>query len=317
MNEEILKDLGNKLDKNTQVNYALLMSNIILNSKSIKDEAHREILLLLLQDRDRNYIRINDNEEVFANIKRYLELLRPLNIDTKELVRIGGKSDGGYVIYKDKNLNLALGGGVLHNVNLKAISLGVSESSPWDLEMANLGYQVIEYDASIEKCPYEHKNIKFHKKFVGVETKGDFISLEAVIEQNGLDEKMENILQIDIENAEWDILERIDMKLIERYFTQVIFEFHGCNPEELDEFAKRLKVIEKINEFYQCYHCHFHNHGKIFYSKGLFFCTTIEASFLRKDSLPKDSKGLREKGNLENLDYAGFLSNPDIPVIFL
>lgn len=108
MSEKILKELEKKLDKNTQTNYALLMSNIILHSKSIKDEAHREILLLLLQDRDRNYVRLNDNDEVFANVKRYLELLRPLALDTKELVRIGGKSDGGYVMYKDANLKVAL-----------------------------------------------------------------------------------------------------------------------------------------------------------------------------------------------------------------
>lgn len=200
--------------------------------------------------------------------------------------------------------------------NLKAISLGVSESSPWDLEMANLGYQVIEYDASIEKCPYEHKNIKFHKKFVGVETKGDFISLEAVIEQNGLDEKMENILQIDIENAEWDILERIDMKLIERYFTQVIFEFHGCNPEEFQGAQKRFKVLEKLSENYQVIHTHLNNHGKIFYSRGFFLSTTIEVSFLRKDLLPQGKSELRTRGNLKDLDYPVFEPNPEIPLLF-
>lgn len=199
---------------------------------------------------------------------------------------------------------------------IKAISLGVSESSPWDLEMANLGYKVIEYDASIEKCPYTHENIEFHKKFVGVESGGDFISLEAVIEQNKLDENVANILQIDIENAEWDILERIDMKLIERYFTQVIFEFHGCNPEEFGGAQKRFKVLEKLREGYAPIHTHLNNHGKIFYSRGFFLSTTIETSFLRKDCLPQGAHELRARGNLKGLDYPVFEPNPEIPLIF-
>ncbi len=51
----------------------------------------------------------------------------------------------------------------MSNIDAKALSLGVSDSSPWDLEMAQRGFKVIEYDASIEKCPYSHENIIFHK----------------------------------------------------------------------------------------------------------------------------------------------------------
>lgn len=52
---------------------------------------------------------------------------------------------------------------------VKALSLGVSPYSPWDLEMADKGYEVLEFDASIEKSPYpHHPNIKFFKQFVGV-----------------------------------------------------------------------------------------------------------------------------------------------------
>ncbi len=34
----------------------------------------------------------------------------------------------------------------MSNIDAKALSLGVSDSSPWDLEMAQRGFKVIEYD---------------------------------------------------------------------------------------------------------------------------------------------------------------------------
>ncbi|WP_299545913.1 hypothetical protein [uncultured Helicobacter sp.] len=100
-----------------QINYCLLMSNIIANLDINKKD--KEILLLLLQDRDRNYIRINDNAECFNNICKYLKILKPLNIPNDKLIRIGGNGDGGYVMYND-SLVSAGGGG---NYSLKRFLL--------------------------------------------------------------------------------------------------------------------------------------------------------------------------------------------------
>lgn len=47
-----------------------------------------------------------------------------------------------------------------------AVSLGVSNYSPWDLEMANMGYKVLQYDGSIDKGPYSHSNILFLKNML-------------------------------------------------------------------------------------------------------------------------------------------------------
>ncbi|WP_239056369.1 hypothetical protein [Helicobacter apodemus] len=110
-----MKKLEEAIRQNTQIHYNLLMSNIIIHS-FIKEE-DKQILLLLLQDRDRNYIRINPNEQCFENIQKYLELLRPIKVDSKDLVRVGGKGDGGYVMYKPNLMDSPLidssGGGII------------------------------------------------------------------------------------------------------------------------------------------------------------------------------------------------------------
>ncbi|TLD81822.1 hypothetical protein LS68_002020 [Helicobacter sp. MIT 05-5293] len=199
-----------------------------------------------------------------------------------------------------------------------AISLGVSENSPWDLEMAELGFSVREYDGSIANSPYPtHPNITFHKKFIASYDSDSTITLESVLRDNRLVSTQENILQVDIENAEWDMLKNIDMKILAQYFTQVIFEFHGCNPEEEQGFHHRITQLQRLNDFFTPIHLHFNNHGKIFYSKGLFFSTTLEVSYCNHKimrNLKTNEK--REKGVLQDLDYPSWISNPEIPIRF-
>ncbi|TBR81308.1 hypothetical protein DU473_04255 [Campylobacter novaezeelandiae] len=303
--EKLLEKLNQKLEYNNQLNYQILMSNIITNLDI--DKKDKQILLLLLQNRDRNFIRINDNEEIYENITSYLKLFKPLALPLEKLIRVGGKNDGGYVMHQFN------GGGDC----VKALSLGVSDYSPWDLEMAQKGFKVIEYDGSIEKGPYNHPNITFYKKFIGTNDDENTITLLQVLKDNNLDEKLPNILQCDIENHEWDMLESVDISLLSKYFSQIIFEFHGLNPEEKDGAQKRLRLLQKINEYFVPIHTHLNNHGKIFYSKGLFWSTTAEVSYLRKNDAKDYENTYRKSGNLIKLDSVTFLSNPEIPLRFI
>ncbi|WP_077247035.1 hypothetical protein, partial [Helicobacter pullorum] len=94
--EQILKEIKGEMIRSNQLNYQILMSNIIAHTEI--DDKDKQILLLLLQDRDRNYVRINHNVECWNNIKRYLELVKPIEMPLEKLVRVGGRRDGGYVM---------------------------------------------------------------------------------------------------------------------------------------------------------------------------------------------------------------------------
>ncbi|EIJ4041786.1 hypothetical protein K9T45_001648 [Campylobacter jejuni] len=104
--EKLLEKLNEKLEYNNQLNYQILMSNVIANLDI--DKKDKQILLLLLQNRDRNFIRINDNEEIYENITSYLKLFKPLALPLEKLIRVGGKNDGGYVMYQ-----FIAGGGIV------------------------------------------------------------------------------------------------------------------------------------------------------------------------------------------------------------
>lgn len=182
--------------------------------------------------------------------------------------------------------------------------------------MANLGYKVLQYDASINKPPYKHPNITFHKKFVGVKDSDSVISFERLITQNGLDKNECNVLQCDIEDCEWEILEQLDLAKLSEIFPQILFEFHNCNPESEALSVPRLAILERIKSHYTPIHTHFNNHGAVFYSNGYFWCDTVEVSYLRNDLISSDAVFLKGVGNL-NADAPNAKDYPDIPVIFL
>ena len=199
----------------------------------------------------------------------------------------------------------------------QCVSLGVSDYSPFDLEMADMGYEVLEYDASIESSPYpNHPNIKFFKKFVGAVESHDTTTLMQIINENKFDKNAHNILQCDIEDAEWELLENIDISLLAKYFPQILFEFHNCNPDNEVFTQRRLAVLAKLNEYYCPIHTHFNHNGGLLFAKNLLFSPLIEISYLRKDLIPNDAQPLRGSATLVGLDYPNIPHYPDIPVVF-
>ena len=197
----------------------------------------------------------------------------------------------------------------------KAVSLGVSPYSPWDLDMANVGFQVLQYDASIDKAPYNHPNITFHKKFVGVKDSHDTISFANLLAQNDFSPNACNVLQCDIEDCEWEILENIDLSQMAQYFPQVLFEFHKCYLDNESFAGRRLVVLERLKEYYTPIHTHFNCFGAVYYANGYFWGAVVEVSYLRNDLVDSAAKLLSGAGNLY-LDTPNAKGYSDIPVIF-
>lgn len=99
-------------------------------------------------------------------------------------------------------------------MSTKSCFSGVLEFSPWDLEIANMGYQVLQYDASIKQSLDSHPNIIFHKKFVGTSKDHQTITLKDILQDYKFDPILHNILQCDIEWAEWEIFDKPDFDIL-------------------------------------------------------------------------------------------------------
>ena len=270
----------------------------------VKNEEHKDLLFAMLQMG--LWVSVDSRKSCIENTKKYLNAVRPAKLDN--LVRIGGKMDGGYVMLPPPP--------PLSNSQPKAVSLGVSDFSPWDLEMANMGYQVLQYDASIEKAPDTHKNMIFHKKFVGATRDHQTITFDDIMQQYSFNEKDHNILQMDIEGAEWEIFERLDFSIFEKYFSQIILEFHDCDPRASLQTERHVAILERFHHAFQPIHLHFNPYGHNFYVKDRFMANVFEVSYARKDLLPRDFTLLNECGDIPNLDYPNGEKLPNIPISF-
>ena len=182
--------------------------------------------------------------------------------------------------------------------------------------MANMGYQVLQYDASIKCAPYKHPNIIFHKKFAGIHQDRQTTTLEQILCDYHFDPKAHNILQIDIEGAEWDIFERIDFAMLERYFAQIIMEFHDCDPRSIAKTQRYTAILSRFIKSYQPIHLHFNPCGGVVYVKDEFFAPVFEVSYVRRDLLPPNFKLREFCGDLALLDYPNNDMLPNFPIIF-
>lgn len=72
-------------------------------------------------------------EAVETNYQKLLRLLSPYDVAGQTKLRIGPAHDGGYVMLDPGRDGIAY-------------SFGISDYSPWDLEMANRGFKVYSID---------------------------------------------------------------------------------------------------------------------------------------------------------------------------
>jgi len=99
-----------------------------------------------------------------AQVRALARKLRPVNTD-HPLVRLGGASDGGYLVPDDFN-GLAA-----------CFSPGVSEIADFELELANRGIPCFLADYSVSAPPVAHPLFHFEKKFLGSEDNEIFTTM--------------------------------------------------------------------------------------------------------------------------------------------
>ena len=194
------------------------------------------------------------------------------NYVSVNLVRIGGKNDGGYLIPN-----------IVDKIKY-CFSAGVGDLSSFEKELSEK-YNIKSFmaDASVDHPPIQNKNFNFIKKYLSSSSDKNLITLSDWLYKN-LGEIDDNlILQMDIESSEYEVLSFETEETLSKFSIMVI-EFHKfqnlCNPI----FLKITKsIFEKIyRKFYIC-HVHPNNYSGLYRFKGLLIPSCLEISFIRKD----------------------------------
>lgn len=212
---------------------------------------------------------LNPSEHSGDLAKKILRLLTPQDVVDMSFVRVGNERDGGYVML-DRGLQ-----------NSVAYSFGISEDVSWDQDMVDRGCEIYQFDHTINGLPYD--NLHFHWKKLGISsnTEGDFISVPDIIKENGHQGNDDIILKMDIEGAEWDVFESLDVDCLSK-FKQIVVELHSFVTGHTSHLERVVPILEKLNQTHQSVHIHANNYGWLGIIGGVMLPDVFELTYVRR-----------------------------------
>lgn len=185
-------------------------------------------------------------------------------------IRLGSKADGGYVCLDDF-------GGIK-----AALSFGIDKDVSWDIDVAERGVVVHQFDHTVDGPPIPHQNFRFNKQMIAPKAEDGQASIHSIFESNSLSEPASVILKIDIEGSEWDVFDTTPEHEL-AVFSQIICEFHGFQFVEDEAFFQKVsRVLDKLGNLFQVVHVHGNNYCPMFSIGGVAFPSLLEVTFVNR-----------------------------------
>ena len=201
-------------------------------------------------------------------------LLRPWAGDDLSLARVGGPSDGGYVMAVPIDVDCA-------------ISIGIGPDVSWDLEIAAMGIPVHMFDPTIKRLPQGVPGGHFYRAGIaGAEYRGNkYMSLAGLLELAHVSGLKEMILKVDVEGSEWHALAE-DSGFSLACFQQVICEFHNISDlHDVSKARQMLQVLRFLRKSHTPIAVHANNYDRLVAFDRNWFPNSIEVTFIRKQLL--------------------------------
>ena len=254
------------------------------------------------------------------------KILKPYHIDKSNLIRIGPKKDGGYIV--DKRIL---------NKSKVVITFGLNDD--WDFEKDFLSKRsnsrIIAYDHTVNKQFwktrfkndlvsfllfkkikfnqiidifkyfsylkfFKKKNEHFIKKVVAKKKNCNHVTVNEALKD------FENtLLKIDIEGDEYGVLDQINKN--SKKINLLIVEFHKVN--------KNIKKIEKFlkKSNFKIIHIHANNYGGVDKNN---VPKVLEISLLNKKKFRISKSKSNYSYPISGLDYSNLKRRKDIKLIF-
>jgi hypothetical protein len=189
--------------------------------------------------------------ETCIRVRSILKILTPYGVSGVDKIRVGRDFDGGYVMLNSFD-------GITH-----ALSLGIGNDTSWDIDIANRGIRVLQYDPSISVRATEHPLVSFEPLRVSRMNYTGAISLVDIL-QTRVPEQREGdtlLLKMDIEGGEWDVCVGLSDEILQ-HFRQIVCEFHRLDRLGEQEFGDRARIVfETLTRHHFVCHVHGNNCG--------------------------------------------------------
>jgi hypothetical protein len=232
-----------------------------------------------------------------ADVLDLVGRLRPLDCG-KELIRIGGEGDGGYLVPND-----------LEGINY-CFSPGVSTVSNFEDHLADLGILSFLADYSVDAPSVMRPEFSFDKKFLGSMDNGQFFTLASWKAKYIPDYTGDLILQMDIEGSEYQVIFNTPDGLLDQ-FRILVIEFHRLDRIFEPVFFDLIKsCFEKILQYFHVVHIHPNNCCGSVRKGDLEIPKVMEFTFLNKKRVTQTRPALTFP---HALDYPN-TPNRDLPL---
>ena len=228
------------------------------------------------------------NETLRRFVSRFREKYRAV-----ELLRVGPKYDGGYLVPD-----------ILNEIDY-CFSAGVGHTSDFEKDLYSK-YRIRSFmlDASVDFPQLDGDFFKFEKKFLGIYDSGDVMTMSSWLGAHVSSESDRLLLQMDIEGSEYEVLAFEPAPVLSRFACMVI-EFHDFHKLFDPNFCFVLNgIFEKIYTNFTIVHAHPSSYRKLIKNDGIAVPPTIEITFLRNDVL----EGLEQ---IRELSLPHALDNPN------
>lgn len=239
-----------------------------------------------------------------SEVIRLAKLIKPVPFPSG-LIRLGDKTDGGYLVPDD-----------LEGV-VSCFSPGVAEAASFELALAELGINSYLADFSVDGPPIQNPMFDFEKRFIGIQSDDvKYLRLdEWVLNKNHVNGDL--ILQMDIEGAEWPILADIDQDTLAK-FRVIVIELHDLDQMLTTVSGSRIveSVFSKLSASFWAVHLHPNNCCPPTQYQGLEIPPVLEVTFVRKDRIkdatnsipvqiphPLDAKNVGDYKNVDLPEY--------------
>jgi hypothetical protein len=209
--------------------------------------------------------------ETQDEIKNTLRLLRPYAAEGITKARFGSPHDGGYILLDD-----------FRDVDT-AFSFGVEQNASWDVDVAERGLTVYQFDHTVEAPIKDNARLIFARKKISPDAGLESESLFSLVKRHDRHNAKPNILlKIDIENDEWAVFDATPPEIVSR-FSQIVGEFHylqGLSNVHWRQLFTR--VLEKLSNSYAVVHVHANNMGGFSNVANVIFPNVLEVTFANR-----------------------------------
>ena len=184
---------------------------------------------------------------------------------------MGKDGDGGYVSIDD-----------LDGLDV-AFSFGINDDISWDMDIADRGVRVFQFDHTVEDPAPNDDRFVFEKKMIGTHSSETTESLENLVARHDKGLVRPNIfLKMDIESGEWPVFNETSSETLDR-IAQITCELHAFNYMHALEWRQTIyRALRRLTRTHALVHVHANNYAGFFNIANVMVPAVIEATFVNR-----------------------------------